>query len=381
MQMDRSWLRGVLPSGPAEQLLQAALMEGDGAWRAWQSWTGQGRLDRPDEASFRLLPLVHRNLTRQGFCAPEAKILKGIYRQAWLKNQMLLHRTGQVLRELHAAGVQTMVLKGAALSLLHYRDAGLRPMRDVDVLIPCERAQEAADFLARSGWRRLTWAPEQLTDAYLRFRHSMCFAHGPNEEFDLHWHPLGLVRDGEADQALWASSVPLEIYGQRTLALDATGQLLHACLHGMAWNSVAPIRWVADAMTILRTADTIRWEFLVEFARRNRIELFLSPALEYLARTFEAPVPSSALRDMKRTAVSRTDLAEFRRAVLTEEFQGALDTCLAMYRRHWRGSRELPAPARLMGFPAFLQCYWKVDTAWELVSRSATWTWRRATGL
>ena len=40
-----------------------------------------------------------------------------------------------VLGELRRRGIEPMLLKGAALTLLHYRDSGLRPMEDVDILV------------------------------------------------------------------------------------------------------------------------------------------------------------------------------------------------------------------------------------------------------
>src|SRR4051812_6297288 len=197
--VDPAWLGSVLPGRQAELLLRAALTQGEGALQAWERWNGETGLDRLDEASFRLLPLVYRNLTRQEIRIPELNTLKGIYRQAWLKNQILLHRTAEVLRELHAEGLSTVVLKGAALSALHYRDGGLRPMRDVDVLVPSRDAQRGFEVLARSGWRRLTWAPARLNEAYLRSRHAVSFGRAENEEFDLHWHAFYRVRDRQSD--------------------------------------------------------------------------------------------------------------------------------------------------------------------------------------
>jgi hypothetical protein len=57
-----------------------------------------------------------------------------------------------VLKELDAAGVPAMLLKGAALAHLVYSSARLRPMRDVDLLVPAGDAQRAWQLLRDRGF-------------------------------------------------------------------------------------------------------------------------------------------------------------------------------------------------------------------------------------
>jgi len=82
-----------VPAEPAQiLLLQAALGQGPEAATAWERWERENGLDRPDEGSYRLLPLVYRNLSRRGFSGPRWNILRGIHRNAWSKNQLLFHQ-------------------------------------------------------------------------------------------------------------------------------------------------------------------------------------------------------------------------------------------------------------------------------------------------
>jgi len=57
-----------------------------------------------------------------------------------------------VLVSFHRAGIQTILLKGAALILLHYKDPGLRPMVDFDILVPAGKAAAAIKVLTELGW-------------------------------------------------------------------------------------------------------------------------------------------------------------------------------------------------------------------------------------
>src|SRR5262245_43289127 len=101
-------------------------------------------LDHLDAGSIRLLPLLYRTLERTGG-GHDALLgkLKGVYRHAWYGNQLRLRDTAVVLGELQRRGVDAMLLKGAALTLVHYRDHGLRPMEDVDLLVREAQCQSA----------------------------------------------------------------------------------------------------------------------------------------------------------------------------------------------------------------------------------------------
>lgn len=59
---------------------------------------------------------------------------------------------GSMLDVLEAAGIPALILKGAALAHLVYPSPYLRPMRDVDLLVPADRADEAWRLLRASGF-------------------------------------------------------------------------------------------------------------------------------------------------------------------------------------------------------------------------------------
>src|SRR4051794_33088149 len=60
-----------IPSPRQTLLLRAALMCGERSVQAWHGWREGGELDDLDPASFRLLPLVYRNLLAAGLEDPE----------------------------------------------------------------------------------------------------------------------------------------------------------------------------------------------------------------------------------------------------------------------------------------------------------------------
>src|SRR5205085_1224654 len=57
--------------------------------------------------------------------------------------RQLQHRLEESLRALNAAGIDVLLLKGAALAYTVYGSFGVRPMRDIDILVRHGQAEAA----------------------------------------------------------------------------------------------------------------------------------------------------------------------------------------------------------------------------------------------
>jgi hypothetical protein len=109
------------------------------------------------------------------------------------------------------------------------------------------------------------------------------------------------------DQDLWEARVPLTLGERHAYAPAATDQLVRACAHGVAWSRrPRSWRWVADALTILRS--DIDWPRLVDGAAQRRVARQLHLGLGYLRDAFSAPVPAPVLEEL-RTAATPLDAA------------------------------------------------------------------------
>jgi Uncharacterised nucleotidyltransferase len=370
---------GCWPNHEQELMLKAALLTGDACFDAWSQWVASGTIDRMDFGSFRLLPQLYVNLRDQGFEHPLMSILKGSYRRAWYKNQMLFHQIEPVLKHLHAAGLEMMLLKGGALSLLHYRDFGLRPMQDFDILVPEERAGEAIGLFRELGWKTLTAVPRNFDASFRQYRHSVALTDGTDLQVDLHWHVLYLDCRPNCDRDFWTVSVPVTIHDLNLRALNPTDQLLHACVHGIGWNEIPPLRWIADATAIMRSS-TIDWGRFLQQVEDRRIALPVRDALRYLVATLAAPVPNDVIDKLFAMSVCRDELLEYERIIFPLDLQSPLDTFRAVYYSHLRSSRGQGLFRRAIGFVRYLEHYWQLDgTAADLFRRAASWGRNRAT--
>jgi len=349
---------GNRPTSAQLLVLHAALDRDDEQARAaWGSWRRGVDFDDVDHGSTRLLPLVYRRLGPDTFDAEVVGRLKGLYRRSWSRNQLLFKRAAEAIELLGAVGIETLVTKGASLALLFYGDVGVRPMDDVDVLVPIERTGEAISALAAAGW-----SPDKEDPAtWAQVHHSLGFA-GPREgEVDLHWFSLW---QPASDRELWAASVPMELAGTGTRAPSAADQLLLACVHGTPWSPLPPFRWIADAVTVIRTGgEQLDWSRLAAEAERRRLTVATAAALTYLRQEFGAEVPDAVLRQLQAAPASRHERAAFRAA-------GRPDSPLRTLRMAWdryRRLRDLDTGApRPDGFPSFACRFWGVDSVWQL---------------
>jgi hypothetical protein len=337
-----------------ELLLQAALLQGVDAIKAWQEWKSAVNLEgHHDNGSFRLLPLLYKNLERHRIEDPFINKLKGIYRKAWYKNQTLFYDVGKMIRYFHDAGIKTMLLKGAPLTVLYYKNYGVRPMADIDILIPSSQASLAFDLLDRVGWKLMI----PFKEGDLLYRHSSGFKANSGTELDLHWRPFIGCRDS-SEKDFWDGAVPLTFADVSTLSPNSTDLLFHVIIHGIEWDPEPPIRWIADAMSLIHSSDAkIDWMRLINQAKRERLILKVREGLNYLHARFQARVPKSIMDTLNCIPISSLELIGYRFSISNPETRDntPFDRVLAYFYRYLRainGTRLVPA---LLGFPDYLK--------------------------
>ena len=343
-------------------LLRAALAEGGDAVEAWREWRRTTEFDAAGWEQFQLLPLVSRNLPETEFDSEVAGRLAGLRRLTWSRNQLLFHAAGEAFAALRDAGMQPLVLKGAALAELAYRDAALRPMFDVDLLVAPRHAREALAVLTSAGWASSRAEPA----GRLRVHHSVDLSRPPGGELDLHWQSLWLAAD---DAPLWEAATPIRLGGVEARAVGAADNLLIVCAHGLPWAEVPAIRGVADAVTLIRgTEPAVDWKWFRAEARRRRLALWAAVALRFLRDELGvSEVPAAVVEDLGGEPVGRAE-----RTVLMSAM--APDSPLRTYRlareRH-RRLRSMGAAEAPPGFLAFAREFWGVDRTADLPLHAA----------
>ena len=355
---------GPWPGHEHELLLRSALGGAREAVDAWEAWRSRYDLDAIDAGSLRLLPLVYRNLTRAGVDPGSLGRLRGVYRQTWYRNQLMIGHLANVIRALDAAGIETLVLKGVPLALAWYGEAAVRPMADADLLIPSARALEALDVLRAAGWaprgEPLGWPP--------RFTGSRAFANAHGLEMDLHTHVLHDCLEPDADGDFWAAARPIVVGGAATRMLCPADQLLHVIVHGFRRSTVPPVRWVADAITVIRRSGAdLDWPRFASQTVRRRFRPVAASALDYLRAGFGVDVPARIPGVIPPAGISIAERLEYWSRVQPGRVQLGVEAWCE-YRRaagresHWSGP---------LGFVRYVKDRLGVDDVRRLPSAAA----------
>jgi len=362
---------GCWPTPLQERLLDVLVGPEDRVASAFARWRAEADLDALDTSSFKLLPLLYRRLTAADIYDPALPRLKGVYRHAWARNQLLLRAAAGVILALEADGIPTLTLKGASLATLWYGDLGARPMADVDVLVRPADAPRATARLAALGWTPRFPPESVLNDAY----HGLDHRDPRANAIDLHWYVGPDAAGPGADDEEWTAATPFTLMGAPTRALAPTDLLMHVIVHGLRWSPVAPIRWVADAMQLFRAGAPIDWDRVARRGASRALGLTLERGLDYLARRFGAPVPPETLAALRDLHVPRWERVEY--ALKTRSrYASVLGPLALLWLRHRRVVPHLGPVRRTLDFPRFARERLRARS-WVDVSRGLAFQLRR----
>ncbi len=344
-----------LPDRLGTALLHAALDEPERAARAWAFARPQLdlALDAAPTEHHGLLPLVGRNLGEH-LPAADLELLEARTARTRARNEAHLAIASRWVALLELGGVSATLLKGVPLALRYYRDLGVRPMSDVDLLVPPEQATRALDLLEGAGWYDGGGASR---DTLERLHHGSGMLHGEGGSLDLHWRLSGFL-DADFEPRV----EPLRVGQHESRTLDRTDMLLHVVLHGAWYGSAASLRWVADAVTVLRAAadqgtpvDAAR---LAAVADRHRIGAILGAALEHLQQEHGATLPTGLVGELLGQRTSRRTRRR-QRVVTTATTAPDRIQGLTHLRAYWTYTRWRWSDAHaIRTLPAFLTELW-----------------------
>jgi hypothetical protein len=343
---------GCWPTPLQIHLLRASLLDGEKALKSWEQWKSEEDFENLEAGSFRLLGLLYRNLLRVGADTSDPLVprLKGIYLHFWTRNQMILRRKGPLLRELAGRGIPFLFLKGAALTLSVYRDYGVRPMEDFDLVVPRDRVGEAMDVLENLGW-----VPEVLAFRDLPMSiHACSFRNSEGACIDLHWRLCHLPGSPAFERAVWEKAEKLEFEGLEVSIPSLTDQFLHTCAHGPQFKAMSPVRWLADAFFLYRHAGgNLDWKRVFSNAPALGAVSGVRGTLAFLGDHLEVKIPAQVMADVRKIRVPLQERWENR--VLSRPAPTPWHRMPVDFSHHLRCSRGQPWRRRLSGFKIYFR--------------------------
>jgi hypothetical protein len=207
-------------------------------------------------AAHRIGPLLWRALDSADALdalGPQRAVLGGMADAFRMEALLLLPRAvALAVCPLTDAGLEPVVFKGPAVAA-RYPAPGLRPMEDIDLLLPSRDHRRALAALDRAGWKVVRAGGGDHYDTALRHDEV------PSLFLELHYGLEGTSQRVTAldPGALWARREPLPCMGTPAYGLPPADELVVLAAHaGKPHHGFVRLMWIADlAMIVGDAAD------------------------------------------------------------------------------------------------------------------------------
>jgi Uncharacterised nucleotidyltransferase len=226
--------------------------------------------------------------------------LKGLYSRNVARHLFFTQELGEVLTVLEERRISSVILKGAGLVHTIYHDPGLRPMSDLDILVPFGRSQEAYEAVRHIGYQPVVGATEQA-QMQDRDRQLAALARpGRPVVVELHTHLVERDSPMRLDVSqFWNGTREVQIAGHTAQVLTPEYEIAFLCnnfFKDRRYYSYSALGQLCDIAEVCRAQSTTTdWS---KFGLLGPLGPMTGPIFcgLYLARhLLGAPVPDEAL--------------------------------------------------------------------------------------
>lgn len=321
----------IIPNYEQSLLINAAIKPTEDAFKSWQTWKSYRKLisktefeertladiyDILDGGSQRLLPLIFRNLEKTG--DTDILLLKSYYKNIWVKNQQAMATLNVLINDLKKINIECVVLKGLAMVIGYYKDAGLRVTGDYDVLIPYSNKKRVVDYFKYKWNVKLGFLEACQSKEF----HAASFKLQNGLEFDVHWH-LNYENAflNTTDIFFNASVDKTTKQGFSCKILAPTHLIFHTIVHGISLSNINAIRWITDCVVIDKH-ETIDWQAVSELCIQYNYKLPFAIACKVLP-SFGINIPIAITSDVATWSFTKNELAFYN---LIASYKGKQDS-------------------------------------------------------
>lgn len=228
---------------------------------------------------------------------------------AWtLKLRLLEARLQESIEVLASAGIDVMLLKGAALAVSAYPSFAHRPMADLDLLVDADRVADAHQLMQSTGW--VIESSAHPADAWSGHHHlpPLSDTRGSSLRLELHAAPLAPGHSFRMDRRSLHSEARSVRVGRATVTVpEPHAHIVHASIH-FAWSHAfesGALNAFRD-IAVLSSADGFSWDRLVDAARQAGSATSVYWTLRLARRLAGLDVPASALDQLAPPLGERT---------------------------------------------------------------------------
>ncbi|HKW49359.1 MAG TPA: nucleotidyltransferase family protein [Gemmatimonadaceae bacterium] len=232
----------------------------------------------------------------------------------------LQQRVEDSIAALNQAGIEPLLLKGAALAYTLYGSFEARPMKDVDLLVAPDRADEARAIMLKQGW---ALDPELPGDERYDTHHHLpplrdLTASGLRLEIHRGVLPLGHPFHF-TDDVIWRAARRVKVGNGHALVMHPSHHAVHIAIH-FAWAHMLNLgAWHAFRdLSHLAARDVLDWTHFARTAEEWGASTCCYWTLRLGQSLASVAVPEAVLRRLA------PGIPEFVRRPLTRHFARAL---------------------------------------------------------
>lgn len=260
-----------------------------------------------------------------------------------------------------AAGIRAVWIKGIALSHSVYDSPALRPMGDIDVLVPFSQRAAALSLLCGiSGQRAAGLAADNSMHATFRL------GAGQQVVLELHWSLLDAPSSRLAADSDWflQQTQPLHSQGVVLQTLTPEAHLLYLAAHAILQHGEAEFRLLRffDLHCLITKTPLLDWRLVIEPAVAFRWTYALARALLITQTCFATPLPADLLAELQNRRPADEDISHVvRRQQPANRWQTTLHRFAAM---NWRARARLAAGLAFPS-PAYMRWRYRFHHSWQ----------------
>lgn len=231
--------------------------------------------------------------------------LEQIYHHNVERNTLLLQELDWLLAAFDAAEIPVLLMK--ELHLLHaiYEDPGLRPLGDLDLLVPQKDFAAAKRLLAKAGYlpvRSVNPFKEKYGFGYHFINSQKGIWIDLQTNLSQREWAADPSRSGEFRapiQKIWRRATAGKLQENCAWRMSWEDLLFHLCVHAESHGFEELMQFCDIAAVIQRCGHDLNWAYLVETARASRMEASFYSALRLVHDVWRVSVPAAVLAQLR----------------------------------------------------------------------------------